>query len=362
MNSNRRTFLGVAAATLAAAGFGLSCAKAQSTVTTMPDLSSSEGDMPSLDGANEWLNSAPLTTSGLRGDGKVALVNFWTYTCINWLRQLPYVRAWAQKYTGHGLVVIGVHTPEFAFEHKVENVRRAAQDMRVDYPITIDNDHAVWNAFANNYWPALYFVDAMGRIRHHHFGEGAYEESERVLQQLLREAGGNAAGPALVTVEARGPEVAADWDNLRSKENYLGLARTNNFASPGGLLRDTARVYIAPAPLRLNEWALAGNWTVRNDAVVLHDASGRIVYQLHARDVNLVMGPDTPGNSVPFRVLVDGVAPGESHGFDVDDQGFGTLADQRLYQLVRQQGPIADRRFEIEFLDSGAEGYAFTFG
>ena len=362
MSETRRTFLGVAAAALAAAGFGVSCATAQSTVTSMPDLSSGEGNMPSLAGTSEWLNSSPLTTAGLQSGGKVVLVNFWTYTCINWLRQLPYVRAWAEKYTRHGLVVIGVHTPEFSFEHNLDNVRRAARDMRVHYPIAIDNDYAVWNAFANNSWPALYFVDAIGRIRHHHFGESAYDESERVLQQLLHEAGTNDLGPELVTVDARGAEVAADWTDLRSGETYLGLARTDNFASPGGPAQNSARVYVAPAQLTLNEWALDGNWTFQNEAVVLNEANGRILYQFHARDVNLVMGPATPGSSVRFRVLVDGVATGAAHGFDVDDQGVGTLAEQRLYQLVRQQEPIADRQFEIEFLGAGAAGYAFTFG
>jgi thiol-disulfide isomerase/thioredoxin len=362
MSGNRRTFFRAAAAALAAAGFGMSCAKAQSTVTALPDLSSSEGTMPSLAGTNEWLNSPPLTTAGLRSGSKVVLVNFWTYTCINWLRQLPYVRAWAETYTEHGLVVIGVHTPEFSFEHNIDNVRRAARDMRVQYPIAIDNDYAVWRVFANNYWPALYFVDAIGRIRHHHFGEGAYEESERVLQQLLREAGNNDLGPELVTVDARGAEVAADSSDLRSGEKYLGLARTDNFVSPGGPAQNSARVYVAPAQLSLNEWALDGNWTFQNEAVVLNEGRGRILLRFHSRDLNLVMGPGTPGTSVRFRVLVDGVAPGAAHGIDVNDQGDGTLAEQRLYQLIRQQPPIADRQFEITFLDTGAAGYAFTFG
>jgi thiol-disulfide isomerase/thioredoxin len=362
VSGNRRTFIGSAAAVLAAAGFGVGCAKAQSSTTQPPAVLPTEGNLPSF-GANEWLNSAPLTGADLRGLRKVVLVNFWTYTCINWLRQLPYVRGWAEKYKDPGLVVIGVHTPEFSFEHNVDNVRRAAKAMRVDYPIAIDNDYAVWNAFANHYWPALYFVDARGRIRHHYFGEGAYEESERVIQQLLSEAGANDIGPELVTVDdARGAEVAADWDDLQSPESYLGFGRTDNFASSGGALRNNSRVYAAPAQLKFNYWALAGNWTFENEAVVLNDVNGRIAYQFHARDLHLVMGPATPGTSIGFRVLIDGLPPGAAHGFDVDDQGNGTVVEQRLYQLIRQPIPVAERRFEIEFLDSGVAAYAFTFG
>jgi thiol-disulfide isomerase/thioredoxin len=329
-------------------------------VSKVAALLDAEGNMPPLDGAPAWLYSPPLTTAGLRG--KVVLVNFWTYTCINWLRQLPYVRAWEEKYRDQGLVVIGVHTPEFSFEHNIDTVQRAAQEMRVSYPIAIDNDYAVWSAFVNNYWPALYFVDALGRIRHHHFGEGAYEESERVLQQLLNEAGAPDVGGDLVTVDAHGAEVAADWDDLRSPESYLGLARTEKFASPGGAVRGTAAVYDAPGQLKLNQWALTGNWTFGNEPVVLNDGSGRIVFQFHARDVNLVMGPTTVGRSIDFRVLVDGQSAGAAHGFDVDEQGHGMLTYQRLYQLIRQPPPVIERRFEIEFADSGVAGYAFTFG
>jgi len=359
VGANRRTFLGGVAAALAAAGLA-GCSAAESSVTKVADLLTAEGNMPQLDGANDWLNSTPLTSAGLRG--KVVLVNFWTYTCINWLRQLPYVRAWADKYHDQGLVVLGVHTPEFSFEHNIDNVRRAAQEMRVTYPIAIDNDYAVWNAFANNYWPALYFVDAMGRIRHHHYGEGAYDESERVLQQLLREAGAADVGSELVSGDAQGAEVAADWDDLQSPESYLGLARTQGFASPGGAVLGTARTYTAPAQLRRNQWALTGNWTFENEGVVLNDGSGRIAYQAHARDVHLVMGPVAPGTSIDFQVLIDGQPAGAAHGFDVDEQGHGTLTYRRLYQLVRQPLPIGDRRVEIEFLNSGAAGYAFTFG
>jgi thiol-disulfide isomerase/thioredoxin len=360
MNTTRRHFVGAVTAALAAAGLGLGCAKAPSRVTTPAELLPSEGNVSSFDGAIGWLNSAPLTGAGLRG--KVILVQFWTYTCINWLRTLPYVRGWAEKYKDQGLVVIGVHTPEFSFEHNVDNVVQAANDMRVDYPVAIDNDYAIWNAFANNYWPALYFVDAMGRIRHHYYGEGAYEESERVIQRLLSEAGANGIGPGLVTAVARGAEVAADWDDLGSPESYLGLARTENFASSGGVSRNNSRAYAAPTQLTINQWALVGNWTLENEAVVLNEVNGRIVYQFHARDLHLVMGPVTKGTSSRFRVLLDGLPPGAAHGFDVDDQGNGTVTEQRLYQLIRQPMPVAERRFEIEFLDSGLAAYAFTFG
>jgi thiol-disulfide isomerase/thioredoxin len=319
-----------------------------------------EGELPSLGSATEWLNSQPLTAAGLRG--KVVLVDFWTYTCINWLRQLPYVRAWAEKYRDHGLVVIGVHTPEFAFERNVDNVRRAAKDTRVDYPVAIDSDHAIWRAFNNRYWPALYFVDARGHIRHHHFGEGEYEQSEMTIQQLLAEAGTGGCGHELVSVDARGVEAAADWDSLRSPENYVGYERTENYASPGGALLDERRVYDAPAQLRLNHWALSGDWTVERQATVLNEANGRIAHRFQARDLHLVMGPPARGTSVRFRVLIDGRPPGAAHEIDVDDGGNGTATDQRLYQLIRQPKPIADRQFEIEFLDSGVEAYAFTFG
>jgi thiol-disulfide isomerase/thioredoxin len=319
-----------------------------------------EGEMPSLGGATTWLNSPPLTAAGLRG--KVVLVDFWTYTCINWLRTLPYVRAWAEKYREHGVVVIGVHTPEFPFEHDLENVRRAVQDMRVAYPIAIDNDYAIWDAFHNHYWPALYLVDAQGRIRAHHFGEGAYEQSEMMLQQLLAEAGTLGIAPELVSVDGKGAEAAADWGSLRSAENYLGDARTENFASPGGAVVEQRHVYTAPARFSLNQWALAGEWTVGEQATALHTATGRIAYRFHARDLHLVMGPAARGTSVRFRVFLDGQVPGEAHGVDVDEQGNGTVSDQRLYQLIRQPGPIADRQFEIEFLDAGVEAFAFTFG
>jgi thiol-disulfide isomerase/thioredoxin len=319
-----------------------------------------ESRLPSFDGATGWLNSPPLTPDGLRG--KVVLVNFWTYTCVNWLRQLPYVRAWAGKYSGQGLVVIGVHTPEFTFEHDLGNVRRAVQDMRVEYPVAIDNDYAVWSAFANHYWPALYFADAQGRIRHHRFGEGDYQQSEMVIQQLLAEAGSGGTGHDLVSVDARGVEAPADWGTLRSPENYTGYGRTENFASPGGVVPGKPHPYNAPERLRLNDWALSGDWTMEEEATTLNTAGGRIAYRFQARDVNLVMGPTAPGTPVRFRVLIDGQPPGADHGADVDEHGSGTLTGQRLYQLVRQDGPVAERTFEITLLDPGAAAYAFTFG
>lgn len=347
----RRRFLGVAALGLAAAQFGRSATKARLPV---------EGNLPSLGRATEWLNSQPLTASGLRG--KVVLVNFWTYTCINWLRTMPYVRAWGQRYKDQGLVIIGVHTPEFTFEKNLDNVRRAAKELRVDDPIAIDNDRALWDAFSNQYWPALYLVDAKGRIRYHHFGEGRYQQSEAAIRQLLEEAGSAALPSSLVSVTARGAEVAADWGSLQSPETYLGYERTRGFASPGGPARNKPRLYDLPSQLKLNSWGLSGDWSFRKDAVQLNQPGGRIAFRFHARDVHLVMGPAAGRNAVPFRVLLDGESPAHAGGADVDSQGHGTLAEQRLYQLVRQPQPIVDRLFEIEFLDSGAEAFAFTFG
>jgi thiol-disulfide isomerase/thioredoxin len=297
-----------------------------------------EGELFSLAGATGWLNSQPLTANGLRG--KVVLVDIWTYTCINWLRTLPYVRAWAEKYKDQGLVVIGVHSPEFPFERNVDNVRRAAKDMAVDYPIALDSDFTIWRAFKNNYWPALYVVDAQGRIRHHQFGEGGYDKAEKIIQRLLAEAGNGGIGHDLVLVDGRGIEAAADWGSLKSPENYLGHERTENFASPGGAGLDQRRVYVAPARLRLNHWALSGDWTVEKQAAVLNEANGRISYRFHARDLHLVIGPAALGGSVRFRVLIDGQPPGAAHGIDVDHQGSGTVTEQRLYQLIRQPKPI----------------------
>jgi hypothetical protein len=319
-----------------------------------------EGELPSFGGATGWLNSPPLTVADLRGN--VVLVDFWTYTCINWLRQLPYVRAWAGKYSGQGLVVVGVHTPEFAFERNVENVSRAVRETRIDYPVAVDNDYEVWNAFDNHYWPALYFGDAQGQIRHHRFGEGDYQQSEMVLQQLLAESGRGGSGHDLVAVDPGGVEAAADWDNLWSPENYLGYDRTGNFASPGGAVLGRRHAYTAPAELRLNHWALSGDWTMEQQAITLNTADGQIAYRFHARDLHLVMGPAVRGRSVRFRVLIDGQPPGAAHGVDVDDQGNGTVAEQRLHQLIRQPGRITDRTFEITFLDPEVQAHSFTFG
>jgi thiol-disulfide isomerase/thioredoxin len=319
-----------------------------------------EGDLPSLDGATGWLNSPPLTPAGLRG--KVVLASFWTYTCINWLRQLPYLRPWAAKYAGNGLVVIGVHTPEFPFEHNPDNVLQAVTDMGISYPVALDSDYAIWRAFGNHYWPALYFADAQGQIRHHHFGEGEYEQSEMVIQQLLTEAGSDAIDREMVSVSAAGIEAPADWGSLRSPENYVGYERTENFASPDGLLPGQPYVYAVPAGLRRNEWALSGDWTINEQAITLNSPDGRIAYRFHARDLNVVMGPAAPGTAVPFRVLIDGQPPGANHGADADDQGLGQVVQPRLYQLIRQRSPITDRTFEIAFPDSGVQAYAFTFG
>ncbi len=357
MTSNRvllATILAVAIETLA------EDKRVVQQLTPAADRSPIEGKLSSLAGATGWLNSQPLTATGLRG--KVVLVDIWTYTCINWLRTLPYVRAWAEKYKDQGLVVIGVHSPEFPFERNVDNVRRAAKDMAVDYPIALDNDFAIWRGFKNNYWPALYVIDAQGRIRHHQFGEGGYDKAERSIQRLLAEAGNGGIGHGLVSVDGRGIEAAPDWVSLKSPENYLGHERTENFASPGGARLDQHRVYVAPARLRLNHWALSGDWTVEKQAAVLNKANGRISYRFHARDLHLVMGPAARGGPVRFRVLIDGQPPGAAHGIDVDQQGNGTVTEQRLHQLIRQPKPIADRLFEIEFLDSGVEAYAFTFG
>jgi len=321
-------------------------------------------------GRRRLLKAAAMTMAGARLgaidiaaaslDGKVVLVQFCTYTCINWLRTLPYVRAWSQKYRQQ-LVVIGVHTPEFAFEHNLDNVRRAVRQMRIEYPVAIDNDYAIWRAFDNSYWPAAYFADAEGRIRHHQFGEGGYEECERVIQMLLAEAGREDVADGLVSVAPQGFEVQADWDDLRSPETYLGYEQSQNFAS-GGFAADEPRTYVVPEPLNLNEWALAGDWTIGAGASVPHGADGRIAFRFHARDAHLVMGPSARGAEVPFRVLLDGEPPGPAHGGDVDEDGRGTLSQQRLHQLIRQPGSIRERTLEIIFPEAGAEAYCFTFG
>jgi thiol-disulfide isomerase/thioredoxin len=320
-----------------------------------------EGHLPGFAGATGWLNSPPLTVADLRG--KVVLADFWTYTCMNWLRTLPYVRAWAERYEDRGMVVVGIHTPEFPFEHDADNVRQAAKEMTVEYPIALDSDYAVWRAFANRYWPALYIADAEGRIRHHQFGEGHYDECERIIQRLLREAGRDGVDDALVSVAPGGFEAQADWANLESPETYLGYEQAQNLASHGSAAEvGEPRTYVAPDSLSLNHWALSGDWTIERGASVLNQADGQIAFRFHARDVHLVMAPRARGTSVPFRMLVDGEPPGDAHGLDVDEQGRGTVTQQRLYQLVRQHGSIADRTLEITFLAPGVEVYVFTFG
>ncbi len=309
--------------------------------------------IPPLGGATEWLNSEPLDSADLRGH--VVVVNFWTLTCINWLRQEPYVRAWAQAYRSDGLVVIGVHTPEFAFEHEIDGILQAIKERWIDYPVAVDNDYEIWSAFDNHFWPALYFVDADGKIRDHHFGEGRYEQSERVIQQLL------GIEREFVSVEGLGVEAEADWDNLRSPETYLGFGRSQHFASPEGAGFDEPRAYRLPGYLGFNQWALAGEWTIGSEKVVLDRAGGSIAYRFQARDANLVLssGARVP---IPFRVLFDGEAPGPSHGVDVDEDGNGVLRDGRMYQLVREHDAVRERILEITFLEPGAEAYVFTFG
>ncbi|MGH8045401.1 MAG: thioredoxin family protein, partial [Stenotrophomonas sp.] len=325
-----------------------------------------EGQLPGLGGAVEWLNSPPLTAEALRG--KVVLVDFWTYSCINCLRTLPYVKAWAQKYRDQGLVVIGVHAPEFAFERNLGNVQRAVKDLKITYPVAIDNDFAIWRGFNNRYWPAHYFIDAEGRIRAHHFGEGNYAQSEQIIRQLLREAGHALPDePAqAMAMQAGAPrdgvELQADMRNLKSPETYLGHARAENFASPGGQRNDQPADYTVPTTLTLNQWALGGRWTVGNEDAQLQQAGGRIAYRFHARDLHLVLAPGADGKPVRFRVRIDGQAPGAAAGGDVAPDGSGTVDEHRLYQLIRQSGEVGERTFEIEFLDPGVHAYAFTFG
>jgi thiol-disulfide isomerase/thioredoxin len=319
-----------------------------------------EGALPGLGGATAWLNSEPLTPAGLRG--KVVVVQFCTFSCVNWLRTLPYVRAWAEKYRDDGLVVIGAHSPEFPFEHDLEKIQSALEGMGVDYPIAVDNEFAVWRAFDNAYWPALYFIDAEGRIRHHHFGEEDYERSERVIQQLLAEAGSDDVDEDLVSVEPDGVCLAADWDTLGSPETYVGYARAAGFASPGGLEPDRSRVYVEPSQLELNQWALFGDWTVWKQITTLNEPGGRIVHRFHGRDLNLVLGSREDGAPMRFVVLIDGEPPNGARGLDVDERGDGTVSQERLYQLIRQDGPITERIFEITFIDGGAQAYVFTFG
>jgi thiol-disulfide isomerase/thioredoxin len=309
--------------------------------------------MPSLGGATEWLNSEPLGPAALRDH--VVLVNFWTLTCINWLRQEPYVRAWSQAYGDEGLIVIGVHTPEFGFEHEIDRVRTAIESRDIVYPVAVDNDYEVWNAFDNHYWPALYFIDAEGVISDQHFGEGRYEKSEQKIQSLL------GIERELVSVQATGVEAEADWDNLETPETYLGYGRGERFASPQGALPDERHAYGLPERLGSNQWALAGEWTVGREAVVLGEPHGSIVFRFAARDAHLVLSP-AAGSPIPFRVLVDGEGPGLSHGVDVDEEGNGLLEDGRLYQLVREHAVVRERTLQITFLEPRTEAYSFTFG
>jgi hypothetical protein len=319
-----------------------------------------KGHMPGFAGAVEWLNSKPLSPTDLHG--KVVLVDFWTFTCINWLRTMPAIRAWYDTYAKFGLVVIGVHTPEFQVEHDIANIRRATQEMHIEYPIAIDSDYEVWNAFANQYWPAIYIADAEGRIRHTHFGEGGEERTEHVIRRLLTDAGATGLPDDPAPVNPQGIEIPADWHDLRSPETYLGLARAEGFSSPGGAAFEEARDYAIPERLQLNEWALAGNWTIGREEAVTNTPNGRVAYRFHARDAHLILEPPRSGGSARFRVTLDGKPPGAAHGLDVDENGDGIVTETRLHQLIRQPGSIADRELGIEFLDPGVAALCFTFG
>jgi cytochrome c biogenesis protein CcdA/thiol-disulfide isomerase/thioredoxin len=320
-----------------------------------------EGELPSLVGATAWLNSPPLTRESLRG--KVVLIDFWTYSCINCLRTLPYVKAWYDKYKDHGLVVIGVHTPEFAFEKDLGNVRQAVRQLGITYPVALDADYTIWRAFNNQYWPAHYFIDAEGRIRGHYFSEGDYAESEQMIRELLTQAGFRDLPPAgTQPVDARGAEAASDPAQDLSPETYVGYLRAENFSSRGGEVHDAAHDYSVPSWLDLNHWALAGTWTVGPQSALLERGPGQIVYRFQARDLHLVLGPGPDGKPVRFRVRLDGAEPGASHGVDTDASGAGVIEEHRLYQLIRQPGDVGEHVFSIEFLDGGARAYAFTFG
>jgi thiol-disulfide isomerase/thioredoxin len=356
-DQDRRRFLTSALLTLGGARAGLVAAAADpKTVAATPGV---PRELAAIGRATEWLNSPRLTPESLAG--QVVLVDFWTYTCINWLRTLPYIRAWAQKYRQH-LTVIGVHTPEFPFERDVDNVRRAVRQMRIEYPVVIDNDYAIWRAFDNQYWPALYLLDARGRIRHHQFGEGEYPASGRVIQRLLNDAGVSSADDGGGQVDGSGLEAAADWGNFKSPETYVGYDRAEHFASPDAARHDQPHAYRAPARLALNQWSLVGDWTIGRQPAVLNKSPGQIVYRFHARDVHLVMGSSRSERPVPFRVAIDGQPPGAAHGLDVDEGGNGSAREPRLYQLVRQRAAIVDRTFTIDFLDAGVEAFSFTFG
>ena len=322
--------------------------------------SKTEGGMPALKGATAWLNSAPLTRESLRG--KVVVIDFWTYSCINCLRALPYVNAWYRHYKDSGLVIIGVHSPEFAFEKDTNNVRQAVAKFGIQYPVALDNDYAIWKAFNNQFWPAHYFIDAKGQIRGHHFGEGKYERSERTIRKLLTEAGATQLPDPIDDAAGEGISAAADMLNVGSPETYLGFERAANFASPGGFARDAVKAYTVPPSLTLNQWALGGRWLVSKERARLSAAPGRITFRFKARDLHLVLGPGTQGKPVRFRVTLDGKPPQADHGVDIDAGGNGTVREQRLYQLIRQHGDVQEHEFTIEFLDANVEAYSFTFG
>jgi thiol-disulfide isomerase/thioredoxin len=357
IDHERRRLIGAGALAVAGVRLGMYDSVARSTGHAgVQDLNR----LDALRGATAWLNSSPITRTEPRG--KVVLLDVCTYTCINWLRTLPYVRAWSEKYRSSGLIVVGVHSPEFTFEHDLDNVRRAAKQLPVEYPLAIDNAFAVWRALGNRYWPSLYLIDPDGEVRYRHFGEGDYEQSERNIQRQLRMAGARDVDSSLVTVEGQGVQAAPDWGNLRSPENYVGHGRTQGFVSPGGVAPDEVRNYVLPAQFRRNEWGLSGQWTMNEQAAVLRQSGGRISYRFHARDLHLVLGPAVRGIPIPFRVRMDGQPPAAARGTDVDEQGNGIVTDARLYQLIRQPKPINDRQFDIEFLGAGVEAFAFTFG
>ncbi|MGB6667179.1 MAG: cytochrome c biogenesis protein DipZ [Candidatus Acidiferrum sp.] len=332
-----------------------SAAEASATVTL-----DNEGPFPSLDGAVKWLNSPPLKRKDLKG--KVVVIDFWTYSCINCLRSIPYVEAWSEKYKNDGLVVIGVHTPEFAFEKDPANVVKSLTDLKITYPVAVDSNYAIWKAFNNQYWPAHYFIDANGTIRYHHFGEGKYAESEEVIQQLLREKNSGLKTDGFVQVNAAGSEAAPDTKDVASPETYIGYARQQNYVSPEKIRQDGSQVYTAPSRLTVNQWGLVGKWNLSDEHAALVSAPGKVIFRFHARDLHLVLGPGKNGKPIRFHVRIDGTDPGEDHGGDTDEHGAGVVKEYRLYQLIRQKGKVEDRTFEIEFLDPGVQAFAFTFG
>lgn len=354
---DRRRFLRAAPAALLAASLGVADA-CRSERRASGSLALSR-ELGSFDRATAWINSPPLSATSL--EGRVILVQFCTFSCINWLRTVPFVRAWNDRYGKSGLSVVGAHTPEFSFEHDVNNVRRAMATLQVTHPIAVDNSNGIWEAFENSAWPAVYLFDSQGRLRYRHFGEDEQETVEEMIRKQLEESGARALGPPIGRVEGTGIEAPADWANWKSPENYLGYQKTVNFRSPGGIKPNVRRNYSAPGDLDLNEWGLAGEWMVVPEGVILDAKGGRIAYRFHSRDLNLVMGPRAP-RDIRFRVRLDGDRPGAAHGVDLDASGNGTATIQRLYQLIRQPQPIEDRLFEIEFLDPGVEAFSFTFG